>query len=155
MGKKRITEEKKEKAGGPHNPASSASSASLADKSAGKSAKVKVSNGTLYIRSTYNNTLMTLTDKNGNALFASSSGALGFKGAKKGTPFASAKIAEFLADKAINAGIKEVDVVIKGVGAGRESGIRTLAAKGIEISAIKDVTPIPHNGPKPKKPRRV
>ena len=147
MGKKRITEEKKEVAG----------EAKPAIKSAGqvKSSKVKVSNGTLYIRSTYNNTLMTLTDKNGNALFASSSGALGFKGAKKGTPFASAKIAELLADKAINAGIKEVDVVIKGVGAGRESGIRTLAAKGIEISAIKDVTPIPHNGPKPKKPRRV
>ena len=149
MGKKRITEEKKEEKAGVVKPASSAG------KSAGKSAKIKVSNGTLYIRSTYNNTLMTLTDKNGNALFASSSGALGFKGAKKGTPFASAKIAEFLADKAINVGIKEVDVVIKGVGAGRESGIRTFAAKGIEISAIKDVTPIPHNGPKPKKPRRV
>src|SRR3989338_9104361 len=144
MGKKRITEEKKEEKAGAKPAVSSA-----------KSAKIKVSNGTLYIRSTYNNTLMTLTDKNGNALFASSSGALGFKGAKKGTPFASAKIAEFLADKAKNVGIKEVDVVIKGVGAGRESGIRTLASKGIEISAIKDVTPIPHNGPKPKKPRRV
>ena len=144
MGKKRITEEKKEEKAGAKPAVSSA-----------KAAKIKVSNGTLYIRSTYNNTLMTLTDKNGNALFASSSGALGFKGAKKGTPFASAKIAELLADKAINAGIKEVDVVIKGVGAGRESGIRTIAAKGIEISAIRDVTPIPHNGPKPKKPRRV
>ena len=145
MGKKKIIEAKKDEVAGGQKPASSA----------GKSAKVKVSNGTLYIRSTYNNTVMTLTDKNGNALFASSSGALGFKGAKKGTPFASAKIAELLADKAINAGIKEVDVVVKGVGAGRESGIRTFASKGIEISAIKDVTPIPHNGPKPKKPRRV
>ena len=144
MGKKRIIEEKKDEVAGA-KPVVGAT----------KSAKVKVSNGTLYIRSTYNNTLMTLTDKSGNALFASSSGALGFKGAKKGTPFASAKIAELLADKAKNAGIKEVDVVIKGVGAGRESGIRTLASKGIEISAIKDVTPIPHNGPKPKKPRRV
>src|SRR3989344_5607275 len=124
MGKKRITEEKKEEKAG---AIKLASPASLADKSAGKSAKVKVSNGTLYIRSTYNNTLMTLTDKKGNVSFA------------------SAKIAELLADKAINAGIKEVDVVIKGVGAGRESGIRTLASKGIEISAIKDVTPIPHN----------
>ena len=120
-----------------------------------KTVKVKVSNGTLYIRSTYNNTLMTLTDKNGNALFASSSGAMGFKGAKKGTPFASAKIAEFLADKAISSGMKEIDVVVKGVGAGRESGIRTFASKGIEIVAIRDVTPVPHNGPKPKKPRRV
>lgn len=165
MGKKKIIEAKKDEiAGGAKpvaggavsaKPAPSPSPASSAGKSAGKSAKVKVSNGTLYIRSTYNNTLMTLTDKNGNALFASSSGALGFKGAKKGTPFASAKIAEFLADKALNAGIKEIDVVIKGVGAGRESGIRTFASKGMEIIAIKDVTPIPHNGPKPKKPRRV
>lgn len=159
MGKKKIIEVKKDEVagakpvvGGASKPASPASSAG---KSAGKPAKIKVSNGTLYIRSTYNNTVMTLTDKNGNALFASSSGALGFKGAKKGTPFASAKIAELLADKAKNAGIKEVDVVVKGVGAGRESGIRTFASKGIEISAIKDVTPIPHNGPKPKKPRRV
>jgi len=120
-----------------------------------KVSKVKVSNGTLYIRSTYNNTLMTLTDKNGNALFSSSSGAMGFKGAKKGTPFASAKIAEFLADKAMSSGMKEIDVVVKGVGAGRESGIRTFASKGMEISAIRDVTPVPHNGPKPKKPRRV
>jgi small subunit ribosomal protein S11 len=145
MGKTKIIKEKSEIAG----------EAKPAPASKAKTPKVKVSNGTLYIRSTYNNTLMTLTDKSGNALFASSSGAMGFKGAKKGTPFASAKIAELLADKAKNAGIKEVDVVIKGVGAGRESGIRTLASKGIEISAIKDVTPIPHNGPKPKKPRRV
>src|SRR3989344_2145455 len=98
MGKKRITEEKKEETAGAAKPASPPS---LAGKAAGKSSKDKVSNGTLYIRSTYNNTLMTLSDKSGNALFASSSGALGFKGAKKGTPFASAKIAELLADKAI------------------------------------------------------
>lgn len=153
MGKKKIIEAKKDEIAGGQKPV--VGGASKPASSAGKPAKIKVSNGTLYIRSTYNNTVMTLTDKNGNALFASSSGALGFKGAKKGTPFASAKIAELLADKALNAGIKEVDVVIKGVGAGRESGIRTLASKGIEISAIKDVTPIPHNGPKPKKPRRV
>lgn len=120
-----------------------------------KTAKVKVSGGILFVQSTYNNTLMSVTDKNGNAIFASSSGALGFKGAKKGTPFASAKVAELLADKAINAGMKEVDVVIKGVGAGRESAVRTFASKGLEVSSIKDVTPVPHNGPKPPKPRRV
>lgn len=157
MGKKRIIKEKDETTSA--NPAGeagkTASSASLTDKPAVKSSKIKVSSGTLYILSTYNNTLMTLTDKSGNALFASSSGALGFKGAKKGTPFASAKISDLLANKALNAGIKEVDVVIRGVGAGRESGIRTFASKGIEISAIRDVTPMPHNGPKPKKPRRV
>ena len=155
MGKKKIIEAKKDPLRQSSSEASEVAGGQKPASSAGKSAKVKVSNGTLYIRSTYNNTVMTLTDKNGNALFASSSGALGFKGAKKGTPFASAKIAELLADKAKNAGIKEVDVVVKGVGAGRESGIRTFASKGIEISAIKDVTPIPHNGPKPKKPRRV
>lgn len=120
-----------------------------------KTAKIKVSGGILFIQSTYNNTLMSLTDKNGNAIFWSSSGSLSFKGAKKGTPFASAKVAELLADKAINSGIKEVDVVIKGVGAGRESAVRAFAAKGIEITSIRDVTPVPHNGPKPPKPRRV
>jgi len=120
-----------------------------------KKGKVKVSSGTLFIQSTYNNTLITLTDKNGNALFASSSGALGFKGAKKGTPFASAKVSELLADKARDAGMKDVDVVVKGVGAGRESAIRAFAGRGFEITGIRDITPIPHNGPKPPKPRRV
>lgn len=122
---------------------------------AAKSPKAKVSGGILFIQSTYNNTLMSVADKSGNAIFWSSSGALGFKGAKKGTPFASAKVAELLADKAINAGMKEVDVVIKGVGAGRESAVRAFASKGLEISSIRDVTPVPHNGPKPPKPRRV
>lgn len=120
-----------------------------------KTAKIKVTGGILRVQSTYNNTLISLTDKKGNAMFWSSSGSLGFKGAKKGTPFASAKVAELLADKAINAGIKEVDVVVKGVGAGREAAIRAFASKGIEIGSIKDVTPVPHNGPKPPKPRRV
>lgn len=148
MGKKRIIkkEESTETAGGKANvPVATLT----------KSVKNKVTIGILYIQSTYNNTLMTLTDDSGNALFASSSGAMGFKGAKKGTPFASAKVANILAEKAINAGIKSVSVVVKGVGAGRESAIRSFAAKGIEINNISDVTPIPHNGPKPPKPRRV
>jgi small subunit ribosomal protein S11 len=96
-----------------------------------------------------------LTDKLGNAIIWSSSGALGFKGAKKGTPFAAAKVGETLATKAEPMGLKEIDVVIKGVGSGRESAIRGFISKGVIINTIKDATPVPMNGPKPKKPRRV
>ncbi len=119
------------------------------------SAKRRVESGILYVRSTYNNTMLTLTDKKGNVLGYSSSGALGFKGAKKGTPFAAAKVGETLGLKAQALGMKEISVVVKGVGSGRESGIRGFISKGIIISSIKDETPVPHNGPKPKKPRRV
>lgn len=119
------------------------------------SSKKRVDSGILYVQSTYNNTMVLLTDKKGNALMASSAGALGFRGAKKGTPFAAAKIGETLGEKAINLGLKEVDVVVKGVGSGRESAIRGFISKGINIINIKDETPVPHNGPKPKKPRRV
>lgn len=120
-----------------------------------KSSKIKAESGILYVQSTYNNTKLILTDKKGNALCWSSSGALGFKGAKKGTPFAAAKVGETLALKAQPLGMKEVDVVVKGVGSGRESSIRGFVSKGINITSVKDVTPVPHNGPKPKKPRRV
>ncbi len=109
----------------------------------------------LYIQSTYNNTKAVLTDPKGNSLAWSSSGSLGFKGAKKGTPFAAAKVGELLGTKAQTFGVKEVDVVVKGVGSGRESLIRGFISKAIGIHSIKDVTPMPHNGPKPKKPRRV
>ena len=98
---------------------------------------------------------MLLTDKEGNAIVWSSSGALGFSGAKKGTPFAAAKVGELVGDKANIIGVKEVDVVIRGVGAGRESALRGFAAKGIDISRIADDTPVPHNGPRAPKPRRV
>ncbi len=117
--------------------------------------KKKVEVGTLYVQSTYNNTKIILTDSKGNVLTTSSSGAIGFKGAKKGTPFAAAKVGEILGAKAATMGMKEVSVVVKGVGSGRESGIRGFISKGIAITGIKDVTPVPHNGPKPKKPRRV
>tara|TARA_Y100000310_G_scaffold249770_1_gene255868 strand:+ start:326 stop:757 length:432 start_codon:yes stop_codon:yes gene_type:complete len=120
-----------------------------------KIAKKKLSTGTIYIQSTYNNTRLALTDKHGNMLAWSSSGALGFRGAKKGTPFAAAKVAEILTEKATAIGIKDVDIVVRGVGAGRESSIRTIASKGIDITAIRDATPVPHNGPRPPKPRRV
>lgn len=124
-------------------------------KASSSSSKKKVETGILHVQSTYNNTKLILTDSKGNSLSWSSSGALGFKGAKKGTPFAAAKIGEVLADKAIAMGMKEVAVVIKGVGSGRESAVRSFITKGIAISSIKDTTPTPHNGPKPKKPRRV
>ena len=117
--------------------------------------KKKVDSGLLYIESTYNNTKIILTDTKGNVLATSSSGAIGFKGAKKGTPFAAAKVGEIVGGKASVMGMREVGVIVKGVGSGRESGIRGFISKGMTITSIKDVTPVPHNGPKPKKPRRV
>ena len=119
------------------------------------SSKKRFEAGILYIQSTYNNTKVILTDTRGNALAWSSSGSMGFKGAKKGTPFAAAKIGEVLGTKAANMGMKEVAVVVKGVGSGRESAIRSFIGKSIIISKITDQTPVPFNGPKPKKPRRV
>jgi len=120
-----------------------------------RGARKKVDRGTLNIQATYNNTIVTLTDKRGNALMASSSGSLGFKGAKKSTPFAAAKVGELIADKALQIGLTEVDVVIRGVGSGRESAMRAFATKGIAITGISDETPVPFNGPRPRKPRRI
>ena len=119
------------------------------------SSKKRVDTGILHVQSTYNNTKVMLTDKSGNALMWGSSGGAGFRGAKKGTPFAAAKVGETLALKAQNIGLREVDVIVKGVGSGRESAIRGFISKGITISSIKDATPVPFNGPQPKKPRRV
>ena|SRR3989344_8296181 len=117
--------------------------------------KIKLEKGILHIQATYNNTLLTLTDMKGNAIMASSAGALGFKGARKGTPYAASKVAEVLAEKAKLVGLKSVDVHVKGVGAGRESAVRTFLAQDVALDTIRDVTPIPHNGPKLRKPRRV
>lgn len=124
-------------------------------KAAQVSSKKRVEAGTLYIQSTYNNTKVVLADKKGNTLAWSTSGAIGFSGAKKGTPFAAAKVGEILSAKAQAMGMKEVDVVVNGVGSGRESVIRGFLSKTMNISGIRDVTAVPHNGPKPKKPRRV
>lgn len=117
--------------------------------------KKKLASGILRIQSTYNNTILSLTDEKGNVVLSSSAGSLGFKGAKKGTPFAASKVAELVADKAKMIGVKEVGVIVKGVGAGREAAIRSFAVKGIDFIFIRDATPIPHNGPKPPKRRRV
>jgi small subunit ribosomal protein S11 len=120
-----------------------------------KTSRKKLDEGILHVRSTYNNTTLLLTDKKGNAVSAASAGSMGFRGAKKGTPFAAAKAAEVLAEKAEAMGLRKVDVVVKGVGAGRESSIRSFISKGIQLNKLKDTTPVPHGGVKPKKPRRV
>lgn len=117
--------------------------------------KKKIVSGTLHIEATFNNTKVVVSDKSGNTLFWSSSGSLGFRGAKKGTPFAASKVGDVLGEKAAALGIKDVDVVVKGVGSGREPTIRAFMARGFELTGVKDITPVPHNGPKPKKPRRV
>ena len=127
----------------------------LKSRSLSKGLRSKISAGTLYVESTYNNTRVSLADKEGNILAWSTSGALGFKGAKKGTPFAASKIGDLMGEKAVNAGIKEVDVVVSGVGSGREASIRAFSSHGVDVTTIRDVTPVPHNGPKPKKPRRI
>ncbi len=119
-----------------------------------KAGKRRVDSGILCVESTYNNTKLVLTDMKGQTLAWASSGSLGWKGAKKGTPFAAAKVGETLADKAALLGVKEVKVVIKGVGSGRESAIRGFISKGINLISIQDMTPVPHNGPKPPRPRR-
>jgi small subunit ribosomal protein S11 len=120
-----------------------------------KAVKRKLDSGILVVNASFNNTMLTLSDMNGNVVAASSSGALGFNGSKKGTPYAASKVGELIAEKAEGMGIKEVAVVVKGVGAGRESSIRAFIAKNMVISSIKDATPVPFNGPKPPRPRRV
>lgn len=127
----------------------------VAPKTGVKVPKKKIVAGTLHVEATFNNTKVVLSDKEGNTLFWTSAGSLGFKGAKKGTPFAASKAGSVVGEKAKALGIKEVDVKVKGVGSGREPTIRAFMAFDIEISGVRDVTPVPHNGPKPKKPRRV
>lgn len=114
-----------------------------------------ITRGVAHIKATFNNTLITITEPNGAAIAASSSGAVGFKGTKKGTPFAAQLAAEAVGRKALESGVKEVDVFVKGPGSGRETAIRALQASGLQILSIKDETPIPHNGCRPKKRRRV
>ena len=114
-----------------------------------------VEHGAAHIQSTFNNSIVTLTDADGNALSWSSAGALGFRGSRKSTPFASQMAAETAAKAAMEHGLKSIEVYVKGPGAGREAAIRSLQAAGLEVTLIKDVTPIPHNGCRPPKRRRV
>ncbi len=142
MGKKRIVKK-------------GADSASGARRASSRVSRRKLDIGTLFVEATYNNTKVSLSDTVGNVVAWSSSGSLGFTGAKKGTPFAAAKVGELLAEKAEAMGLKEASVVVSGVGAGRESAIRAFSGKGIRLTGIKDVTPVPHNGPRMRKARRV
>ncbi len=144
MGKKRIIRQKGQ-----------GMDAGKKSRSLSKTPRRKLDRGILHIHSTYNNTKLLFTDTKGNAIIFSSCGALGFSGARKGTPFAAAKVGEVIGEKATLMGVQEVDVVIKGVGSGRESSLRAFAGKGVQVASIKDMTPVPFNGPRPPKPRRV
>ena len=121
----------------------------------GKKEKKVVHSGSAYIQATFNNTIITITDQNGNVITWSSAGAQGFKGSRKSTPYAAQIAADTAAKKAMGFGMRQIDVYVKGPGSGRESAIRALQAAGLEIGLIKDVTPVPHNGTKPPKRRRV
>jgi small subunit ribosomal protein S11 len=149
MGKIKITDEKKEDKVEATPTEGQAKAATL------KTPKKKITSGIINIDATFNNTKVVFGDKSGNALFWSSAGSLGFRGAKKGTPFAAGKVGDLIGEKAMMIGVKDADVVVRGVGSGREPAIRAFMAHGIEITSIKDATPVPHNGPKAKKPRRV
>lgn len=120
-----------------------------------KRRKKQVSKGRVYVQATYNNTIVTFTDQHGNALAQSSAGACGFKGPKKSTPFAAGVIVKSATEKVRDMGLKEVEVFIKGIGSGREGAVRALNNQGFNMISIRDITPIPHNGPRAKKPRRV
>lgn len=144
MGKKRIVKQKGQRV-----------DKGLRTRALSRGSKRKIVSGTLNIVSTFNNTIVTLSDTEGNTVMSSSSGALGFRGAKKGTPFAAAKVGELIGEKAAMMGLKEANVVVKGAGSGRESAIRSFASHGIELNRIIDKTPVPHNGVRPPKARRV
>lgn len=154
MGKKRvIAKEGKEENKKPGEGAALSSASAQAEGTRG--GRAKMMRGIAHIQATYNNTIITISDEKGNVLAQSSAGALGFSGAKKATPFAAARIAETVVEKIRKSGIQEISVRVSGVGSGRDSAIRALANHGLNLISIKDVTPQPHNGPRPKKVRRV
>ncbi|MEP7162297.1 MAG: 30S ribosomal protein S11 [Candidatus Moraniibacteriota bacterium] len=134
---------------------SSSTDATADGKKKAKKVKHQVQKGTAHIQCTYNNTIVTITDMNGAALGWSSSGHLGFKGAKKSTPYAATQVVGDLSEKVKKYGVQELEVFVKGVGSGREASIRALANNGFNLVSIKDITPIPHNGCRPRRPRRI
>lgn len=146
MGKKRVI-----KKGGEGSDSADAAKPKSGE---GRSAHRMV-RGIAHIEATYNNTLISISDERGNVMAQSSAGAIGFSGTKKATPFAAARVAEAVIEKVRRSGLQEVIVRVKGVGSGRDSAIRSLANQGLAIVSIKDITPLPHNGPRPKKVRRV
>ncbi|KKP89229.1 MAG: 30S ribosomal protein S11 [Berkelbacteria bacterium GW2011_GWA2_35_9] len=114
-----------------------------------------VNSGKIFISASFNNTIISITDIKGNVISWATAGSSGFKGTKKSTPFASGSATKIALDKALALGLKEIEVYVKGVGSGRDAAVRAIASTGLKITKIKDTTPIPHNGPRPKKPRRV
>lgn len=151
MGKKKIFKEAPERALAEREALESAMKR-VGEKGSLASALTK---GRVYIQVSYNNTMITVTDEKGNVIAWSTSGSLGFKGPKKATPFAAARVAEAVMEKVKKTGLENVEIYVRGVGGGRESAIRAFAARGLNITLVKDITPIPHNGPTPPKPRRV
>lgn len=145
MGKKKVAEKQVD--------AAKANAAESAPKTSKKSKAVE--KGKIYINATYNNTMITITDMKGNVLAWASAGSLGFVGPKKATPFAASKIVSVIAEKIAPYGMTEAEVFVKGVGSGRDSALRSFINRGLNISLIKDKTPIPHNGPRPPKVRRI
>jgi len=146
MGKKRVIEK------GADTKGKKSSTVGLKKKKGGAK---NIDTGRIYIRSTYNNTTMTVTDEKGNVIAWATAGALGFSGPKKATPFAAAKVTAAIVEKLAKTGPHVVDIYVSGVGPGRDSAVRSLAGSGFDILSISDVTPIPHNGPRAKKARRV
>jgi small subunit ribosomal protein S11 len=149
MGKKKVTTQSGEEA-----LKEGAAIAAAVAKGGGKRSR-RVEKGRVYINASYNNTVITVTDTVGNVLAWASAGALGFSGPKKATPFASSKVVAAIVEKIQSTGPKEVDVIVKGIGSGRDSAIRALITEGFVLNSIKDATPIPHNGPRPPKVRRI
>ncbi|MFH1162202.1 MAG: 30S ribosomal protein S11 [Candidatus Jorgensenbacteria bacterium] len=117
--------------------------------------RAHIEHGRIYVNASYNNTVLTVTDEKGNVVAWLSAGSLGFSGPKKATPFAASKVAEAIAEKVRRSGPTNVEIYVRGVGRGRDAAVRSIAAKGFTITAVRDVTPIPHNGPRPRKRRRV
>ena len=151
MGKKKIAKQTEEEALKDREKVETAMAKATGTE---KSASRKIESGRIYISASYNNILLSATDGSGNTIAWASSGSLGFSGPKKATPFAASKIVSALAEKLKKIGLVNISVIIKGVGIGRDSAIRSLANNGFNILSIKDVTPIPHNGPQPPKPRK-
>jgi small subunit ribosomal protein S11 len=160
MGKKTVTTKEGDTKAKETKPVAAAAGAAGADgavKAAG-AAKRKakhVQEGMVYVNATYNNTVVTVTDTKGNVLAWASAGSLGFSGPKKATPFASSKVIAAITEKIQASGPKDISVIVKGIGSGRDSAIRSLINNGFNILSIKDATPVPHNGPRPAKIRRV
>ncbi len=146
MGKKKVIQKSGDAKEGAEGAVATKSSAT---------SKNRIENGCIYVQASYNNTLITVTDDKGNVVTWMSAGSIGFSGPKKSTPFAASKVAEAIFEKIQRNGPFHVDVFVRGVGSGRDAAVRSFVTKGLDVKTIKDVTPVPHNGPRPPKVRRV